>query len=360
MSICAGVIIAIPFQQIDRAPDAEASAEGDDQRLEHLDSRIEKLHSKTRGLAARMAQTAGPAPASFHFNIMKAAVFSWASSGLVVGLVYLVHVVFLVSLELESAGHILFDVEGVLRVGVGEVFVVGMLRDVVLVAQEGSQAAELEDALAAVEGGEIVHAHELAPELLVVQAVRRLPAPALAGVVGVYGLFAQRLAQLLERARLRAAEEQAGIAVADDGVGVVLVERLELALCLQHQTGGDLAASYRRHELLKVRYLPYVRALVYEAAHMDGQAPAVNVVGCLTQKVKELGVDHAYEKVEGGIRVGHDEEQRGLAVSQRVQRQLVAGGHVAQLGDVEGGEPCAAAHEYALGGLARNELSRTF
>lgn len=90
--------------------------------------------------------------------------------------VYLVHVIFLVGLELEAAGHILFDVEGVLQVGVGEVFVVGMLRYVVLVAQEGAQAADLEDALAAVEGGEVVHAHELAPELLVVERVRRLPA----------------------------------------------------------------------------------------------------------------------------------------------------------------------------------------
>ncbi len=93
---------------------------------------------------------------------------------------------------------------------------------------------------------------------------------------------------------------------------------------------------------------------------MDGQAPAVNVVGCLAQKVKELGVDHAYEKVEGGIRVGHDEEQRGLAVSQRAQRQLVAARDLTQLGDVEWGKASAAADEYALGCLARNELSRTF
>ena len=92
---------------------------------------------------------------------MKAAVLSWASSGLVVGLVYLVHVVFLVGLERQAAGHILFDVEGVLRVGVGEVFVVRMLRYVVLVAQERAKAADLEDALAAVEGGKVVHAHEL-------------------------------------------------------------------------------------------------------------------------------------------------------------------------------------------------------
>ena len=118
------------------------------------------------------------------FNVLlKAAVSSWASSGLVVGLVYLVHVVFLVGLERQAAGHILFDVEGVLRVGVGEVFVIWVAGDVVLVAQEGAQAADLEDALAAIEGGEVVHAHELTPELLVVQAVRRLPAAALAGVV---------------------------------------------------------------------------------------------------------------------------------------------------------------------------------
>ena len=160
MSICAGVVIAVAFEQVDCAPDAEARAEGDDQRLEHLDSRIEKLHSKTRGLATQKRRLlAQPRPP---FNmLLKAAVFSWASSGLVVGLVYLVHVVFLVGLELEAAGHILFDVEGVLRVGVGEVFVVGVLRYVVLVAQEGAQAADLEDALAAIESGEVVHAHEL-------------------------------------------------------------------------------------------------------------------------------------------------------------------------------------------------------
>ena len=53
MSICAGVVIAVTFKKIDRAPDAEASAQGDDQRLEHLDSRIEKLHPKIRGLATQ-------------------------------------------------------------------------------------------------------------------------------------------------------------------------------------------------------------------------------------------------------------------------------------------------------------------
>ena len=47
-----------------------------------------------------------------------------------------------------------------------------------------------------------------------------------------------------------------------------------------------------KHELLKVGNLPYVRALVDEAAHMDGQAPAVNVVGLLAQEVEKLAVRH--------------------------------------------------------------------
>ena len=69
MSICAGIIIAVTFEQVDCAPDAEACAEGDDQRLEHLDSRIEKLHSKNPGPRRANAQTAGPAPDSFQCNI---------------------------------------------------------------------------------------------------------------------------------------------------------------------------------------------------------------------------------------------------------------------------------------------------
>ena len=146
--------------------------------IAELKNSIQKPGASPRTRRRLQAQPRPP------FNVLlKAAVFSWASSGLVVGLVYLVHVIFLVGLELEAAGHILFDVEGVLRVGVGEVFVVGVLRDVVLIRQKRAQTADLEDALAAVEGGKVVHAHELAPELLVVQAVRRLPAPALAGVV---------------------------------------------------------------------------------------------------------------------------------------------------------------------------------
>ena len=37
MSICAGVVVSVAFQQVDGSPDAEAGTEGDDEGLENAD-----------------------------------------------------------------------------------------------------------------------------------------------------------------------------------------------------------------------------------------------------------------------------------------------------------------------------------
>ena len=42
--IRAGVVVAVTFQEVDDAPDAEASAEGDHKGLKNGDSLIEKCH----------------------------------------------------------------------------------------------------------------------------------------------------------------------------------------------------------------------------------------------------------------------------------------------------------------------------
>ena len=44
MSIRAGVVVAVTFQQVDDTPDAETSAEGDHEGLKNGDSLIEKCH----------------------------------------------------------------------------------------------------------------------------------------------------------------------------------------------------------------------------------------------------------------------------------------------------------------------------
>ena len=118
------------------------------------------------------------------------------------------------------------------------------------------------------------------------------PPTALSGVVGVDGFLAQHGGQLLEGGRLLAAQEDGTVHIADDGVGVVLVDGLELALCLQDQAGGNLPASDGGDQLFHLGDLADVGALVNETAHMDRQTPAVHIVGFLAQEVEQLGVAH--------------------------------------------------------------------
>ena len=44
LAFCAGVIIAVTFQQVDRTPDTETGTECNDEGLENLNSRIKKCH----------------------------------------------------------------------------------------------------------------------------------------------------------------------------------------------------------------------------------------------------------------------------------------------------------------------------
>ena len=44
MSICAGVVVTVTFQQVDDAPHAETGTEGDNEGLENGDCLIEKFH----------------------------------------------------------------------------------------------------------------------------------------------------------------------------------------------------------------------------------------------------------------------------------------------------------------------------
>ena len=109
---------------------------------------------------------------------------------------------FLVRAQLQPRGEVFLNVKGVLGIRVREVLVVGVLGDVVLIREEGAHAAKLQDALAAVHDGKLVLTHQLLAELLVVQAVGALAAPAFSGVEGVDGFLAQRGGQLLQGGRL--------------------------------------------------------------------------------------------------------------------------------------------------------------
>ena len=161
------------------------------------------------------------------------------------------------------------------------------------------------------------------PHLLERSAIARTVATGVRGVECVDGLFSQHFGQVFQGGRLTAAEENLAVHVAHDGVRIVLVDGFQLATGLQYQTGGNLTAADGRHQLFQIGNLPDVGALVDEAAYMDGQLSAVHIVCLVAQQIEKLGVDHADEEVEGGIRVRHDEEQRRFLIAQRVQRQLI-------------------------------------
>ena len=44
LALCAGVVVAVTFQQVDDAPYAETGTEGDNEGLENGDCLIEKFH----------------------------------------------------------------------------------------------------------------------------------------------------------------------------------------------------------------------------------------------------------------------------------------------------------------------------
>ena len=175
------------------------------------------------------------------------------------------------------------------------------------------------------------------PHLLERSAVTGAVATGIRGVEGVDGLLAQHFGQVFQGGRFGAAQKNLRIHVAHDGVRIVLVDGFQLASRLQNKAGGDLTAANGRHQLFQIGNLPDVGALVDQAPHMDGQFAAVHIVCFIAQEVEKLGVDHADEEVEGGIRVRHNEEQRRFLIAQRVQLQLIVHSEVTQLLDVEGG-----------------------
>ena len=44
MSISAGVVVSVAFQQVNGSPDAEAGTKGNNQSLKNIDSRVKEIH----------------------------------------------------------------------------------------------------------------------------------------------------------------------------------------------------------------------------------------------------------------------------------------------------------------------------
>ena len=181
-----------------------------------------------------------------------------------------------------------------------------------------------------------------------------LPAPALAGVEGVDSLAAQGFGQLFEGAFLFASQEQDAGAVADDGFSMIFIDRLQLALGLHHDMGGNLAGADHADEVLKVGDF-LVGELIQQAGDVGFQRPAV-LQGLVAQHIEHLRIDHGRDEIEGHVRVGHDAEQGRLAVPDLVQLQFIPLHQLPNLFDVERGHTCSATYQDGFCGFSRCHL----
>ena len=214
----------------------------------------------------------------------------------------------------------------------------------------------MENAFSSIHHGQLVNRHQGFAELLIVQAVRHLAASAFAGVVGVDCFLSKQLFHLLERRLLLAAEKQQRIAVANDGIRVVLVDGFELGLSLQDDACRDFAASDGGDQLLKIGDLPNVCKFVDEAADMNREPAAVHIIRLFAQQIEQLRISHADQEVETGVCVRHNQEQCCTLVPNGVQMQLVIGRNLAKLLNIKDRKACSAAHQNTLGCLAGRHL----
>jgi hypothetical protein len=153
-------------------------------------------------------------------------------------------------------------VKGVFLVIIRCVAVEGMLGEIIFVGQKRADAAKLQDALAAIQHGKLIYAHQLLAQFLIVQRMGNLAATALAGVIAVDGFLAQRRRQLFQRTGFLSTQKDGTVHVADNRIRAVFIQGFKLALCLQDKAAGDFSGTDRRNQLFKSRYLPDIRGLV--------------------------------------------------------------------------------------------------
>ena len=113
-------------------------------------------------------------------------------------LIYFVYVKGFVGLyDCRTGGHIPFNVKSVFLVEVGKVFVVRVLRYIVLIAEKGAHAAQLQNTFSSVHNCDFVLCHQLLSQFLIIEAMRNLRAAIFGSVETVDCFTSQVLRNIL-------------------------------------------------------------------------------------------------------------------------------------------------------------------
>ena len=233
MSIGAGIIAAVPLQEIDNAPHAQASAQSHNKGLQSINSGRKELHiaSISPGFSPAMKKAA-------HLGGRLRPLDTLSRSALYIGIrivhivvvedvlvlaygprvryVYLVHLTSLVQPRPPAAVDELIKVKGVfLFIGLSRVLVVRVLLQIVFGREERGQAPQLQNALIARHGSQLAGGHQLPAQPLGVLVVAfRLPTGAALGLHGDCGLSQPVFGYFLDGGAFPPAQENHAVHVA--------------------------------------------------------------------------------------------------------------------------------------------------
>ncbi len=135
---------------------------------------------------------------------------------------YIYNFILVFGAKLQSLFQELLNIKFILLVIAGSKLVIRMFSQVVLVGKERSDTSKLQDTFAAIHDTEFIDGHQIMAELLVIQGMAFPSAFAFTCIIGIDRLFAQCLIEILHGSRFTTAQEDLAVAVADDGIGVIL------------------------------------------------------------------------------------------------------------------------------------------
>ena len=129
---------------------------------------------------------------------------------------------------------------------------------------------------------------------------------------------------------LVAAQVQKFIAVAHNTFPLLLEQSFQLRKVLDDDGDGNLTASHGGQELIKLIRQSDIGKLVHDKMHMHGQSAAVNGVGLIVKLLKQLGIEHTHDEIEGAVVIRNYGEYRRFLFADLPQIHLIALGDAGQ------------------------------
>ena len=176
-----------------------------------------------------------------------------------------------------------------LFIGLRRITVVRMPFQIILGREERGQAPKLQNTFISRHGCKFGWGHQFPAQPLGILTVAfRLTTGAAVSLHTDCGFSQPVLGYFLDGAGFAATEEHHAVHVAEDCLGVLIVNGLALCQLLIQQAKTHLAGADNRDQLFELGHLSRVGCLVPQHPYMVRQAATVNIVRPFTQEVEHL------------------------------------------------------------------------